>query len=121
MPLRILKLRSLTGSSVIRGLIATGMFSTFFIGALYLERVLGYSPIDTGLAFMPATIGMATMSSGLAARLVNRFGPRRVMYPGIAHRRRRPPPAGSAGQAPGLLPHRSSSPSSSSGWAPARR
>ncbi|MGA2930553.1 MAG: MFS transporter [Acidimicrobiales bacterium] len=83
MPLRILKLRSLTGSSVIRGLLATGMFSTFFIGALYLERVLGYSPIATGLAFMPATVGMATMSSGLAARLVNRFGPRRVMYPGI--------------------------------------
>ena len=45
MPLRILKLRSLTGSSVIRGLIATGMFSTFFIGALYFEHVLGYSPV----------------------------------------------------------------------------
>jgi EmrB/QacA subfamily drug resistance transporter len=83
MPLRILRLRSLTGSSVIRGLLATGMFSTFFIGALYLERVLGYSPIATGLAFMPATVGMATMSSGIAARLVNRFGPRRVMYPGV--------------------------------------
>ncbi len=83
MPLRILRLRSLTGSSVIRGLLATGMFSTFFIGALYLERVLGYSPIETGLAFMPATVGMGTMSSGVAARLVNRFGPRRVMYPGV--------------------------------------
>jgi EmrB/QacA subfamily drug resistance transporter len=83
MPLRILKLRSLTGSSIIRGLLATGMFSTFFIGALYFERVLGYSPIVTGLAFMPSTIGMATMSCGLAARLVRRFGPRRVMYPGI--------------------------------------
>jgi EmrB/QacA subfamily drug resistance transporter len=83
MPLRILKLRSLTGSSVVRGLIATGMFTSFFIGALYLERVLGYSPIATGLAFMPATVGMATMSSGLAARLVNRFGPRPVLYPGI--------------------------------------
>jgi EmrB/QacA subfamily drug resistance transporter len=83
MPLRIFKLRSLTGSSIIRGFIATGMFSTFFIGALYLEHVLHYSPIRTGLAFMPATAGMATMSSGLAARLVNRFGPRPVMYPGI--------------------------------------
>jgi EmrB/QacA subfamily drug resistance transporter len=83
MPLRILKLRSLTGSSIIRGFIATGMFSTFFIGALYLERVLGYSPIETGVAFMPATVGMGTMSSGLAARLVDRFGPRKVMYPGI--------------------------------------
>jgi EmrB/QacA subfamily drug resistance transporter len=83
MPLRILKIRSLTGSSVIRGLIATGMFSTFFIGALYFEHVLGYSPVRTGLAFMPATVGMAGMSAGLAARLVNRFGPRPVMYPGI--------------------------------------
>jgi EmrB/QacA subfamily drug resistance transporter len=83
MPLRILKIRSLTGSSTIRGLIATGMFSTFFIGALYFEHVLGYSPLRTGLAFMPATVGMAGMSSGIAARLVNRFGPRAVMYPGI--------------------------------------
>jgi EmrB/QacA subfamily drug resistance transporter len=83
MPLRILKLRSLTGSSVIRGLIATGMFSTFFIGALYFEHVLGYSPVRTGLAFMPATMGIAAMSAGISARLVNRFGPRRVMYPGI--------------------------------------
>jgi EmrB/QacA subfamily drug resistance transporter len=83
MPLRILKLRTLTGSSVIRGLIATGMFSTFFIGALYFEHVLGYSPVRTGLAFMPTTVGMAGMSSGVTARLVNRFGPRRVMYPGM--------------------------------------
>ena len=82
MPLRILKLRTLTGSSAIRGLLATGMFSTFFIGALYLEHVLGYSPIKTGLAFMPATVGMATMSAGLTARLVNRFG-NKVMYPAM--------------------------------------
>jgi hypothetical protein len=82
MPLRILKLRTLTGSSAIRGLLATGMFSTFFIGALYLEHVLGYSPIETGLAFMPATVGMATMSAGLTVRLVNRFG-NRVMYPAM--------------------------------------
>jgi MFS family permease len=58
------------------------MFSTFFIGALYLEHVLGYSPIKTGLAFMPATAGMATMSAGVTARLVNRFG-NRVMYPAM--------------------------------------
>src|SRR5271165_5833760 len=82
MPLRILRLRTLTGSSAIRGLLATGMFSTFFIGALYLEHVLGYSPIKTGLAFMPATLGMATMSAGLTARLVNRFGIK-VMYPAM--------------------------------------
>ena len=104
MPLRILKLRSLTGTSVIRGFIATGMFSTFFIGALYLERVLGYSPVSTGLAFMPATAGMAIMSSGLAARLVNRFGPRPVMYPGIATAAVGLLLLASAGQNPGYFP-----------------
>ncbi len=53
MPLRILKLRTLTGSSVIRGCIITGMFATFFIGALYFEHVLNYSPVKTGVAFLP--------------------------------------------------------------------
>jgi EmrB/QacA subfamily drug resistance transporter len=83
MPLRILRIRTLTGSSVIRGLIATGMFSTFFIGALYFEHVLGYSPVGTGLAFLPATAAMATMSAGVTARLLDRFGPKTVMYPAI--------------------------------------
>lgn len=82
MPLRILRIRTLTGSSAIRGLLATGMFSTFFIGALYLEHVLGYSPVKTGLAFMPATIGTAIMSAGPTAWLVNRYG-KVVMYPAM--------------------------------------
>ncbi|HEY5262139.1 MAG TPA: MFS transporter, partial [Solirubrobacteraceae bacterium] len=55
MPLRILRLRMLMGSSLVRGLLITGMFSAFFLGALYLERVLGYDAIDTGLAFLPLT------------------------------------------------------------------
>ena len=83
MPLRILRLRTLTGSSVIRGLVVIGMFSTFFIGALYFERVLGYSPIRTGLAFIPQAGAMAVMSAGVTARLVNRFGTRHVMYPSL--------------------------------------
>ncbi len=74
MPLRILRLRMLMGSSLVRGLLVTGMFSAFFLGALYLERVLGYDAIDTGLAFMPLTIAIATMSMGVSARLVERFG-----------------------------------------------
>ena len=53
MPLRILKLRTLTGSAVIRGLLIIGMFSTFFIGALYFEHVLGYSPIKTAWPSCP--------------------------------------------------------------------
>jgi EmrB/QacA subfamily drug resistance transporter len=83
MPLRILKLRTLTGSGVIRGLLIIGMFSTFFIGALYFEHVLGYSPVKTGLAFLPQAVAMATMSAGITARLVNRFGNKPVMYPAM--------------------------------------
>jgi EmrB/QacA subfamily drug resistance transporter len=74
MPLRILRLRTLMGSSLVRGLLITGMFSAFFLGSLYLERVLGYDAIDTGLAFMPLTISIAVMSMGIAARLTERFG-----------------------------------------------
>ena len=74
MPLRILRLRMLMGSSLVRGLLVTGMFSAFFLGALYLERVLGYDAIDTGLAFMPLTVAIAVMSLGVSARAVERFG-----------------------------------------------
>jgi MFS family permease len=83
MPLRILKLRTLTGSAVVRGLLIIGMFSTFFIGALYFEHVLGYSPVKTGLAFLPQALGMAGMSTGITAWLVGRFGNERIMYPGM--------------------------------------
>lgn len=83
MPLRILKLRSLTGSSVIRGCIITGMFATFFIGALYFEHVLGYSPIRTGVAFLPQAVVMAVLSAGITAKLVDRFGPKPVLYPAL--------------------------------------
>ena len=83
-PLRILKLRTLTGSAVVRGLLIIGMFSTFFIGALYFEHVLGYSPVKTGLAFLPQAVAMAAMSAGITARLVDRFGSKPVMYPAMA-------------------------------------
>jgi len=74
MPLRILRLRMLMGSSLVRGLLVTGMFSAFFLGSLYLERVLGFNAIDTGLAFLPLTVAIATMSMGPSARAVERFG-----------------------------------------------
>jgi EmrB/QacA subfamily drug resistance transporter len=74
MPLRVLRLRTLMGSSLVRGLLITGMYSAFFLGALYLERVLGYDAIDTGLAFMPLTAAIAIMSLGVARRAVERFG-----------------------------------------------
>ena len=84
MPLRILKLRTLTGTAAIRGLLITGMFSTFFIGALYFEHVLGFSPVKTGLAFLPQALVMAVLSTGITAKLVDRYGAKVVMYPGMA-------------------------------------
>ncbi len=84
MPLRILRLRMLMGSSLVRGLLVTGMFSAFFLGALYLERVLGYDAIDTGLAFMPLTIAIAVMSMGVSARLAERFGSVSTLAGGLA-------------------------------------
>jgi EmrB/QacA subfamily drug resistance transporter len=84
MPLRILRLRMLMGSSLVRGLLVTGMFSAFFLGSLYLERVLGYDAIDTGLAFMPLTIAIAALSMGLSARAVERFGALPTLMGGLA-------------------------------------
>jgi EmrB/QacA subfamily drug resistance transporter len=84
MPLRILRLRMLMGSSVVRGMLVTGMFSAFFLGALYLERVLGYDAIHTGLAFLPLTVAIAVMSMGVSARLVQSIGNLRLLAGGLA-------------------------------------
>jgi EmrB/QacA subfamily drug resistance transporter len=83
LPVHILKIRSLTISSVVRGLSFSSMFSVFFFGALYLEKVLGYAPLRTGLAFLPMTLVMATMSLGITSRLLIRFGPMRLLIPGM--------------------------------------
>jgi EmrB/QacA subfamily drug resistance transporter len=83
MPLRVLRLRMLMGSSLVRGLLITGMFSAFFLGSLYLERVLGYDAIETGLAFLPLTIAIATMSMGPSARAVESFGAVRTLAAGL--------------------------------------
>jgi EmrB/QacA subfamily drug resistance transporter len=83
LPLRILRLRGLVGSSAVRGLVVTGMYSTFFLGALYLEHVLGYGALETGLAFMPWTISVGILSLGVTARLIARFGAMRVLVVGL--------------------------------------
>lgn len=84
MPMRILQLRSLSASSIVRGLTFSSMFAVFFFGALYLERVLGYGPLKTGIAFLPMTLVMATMSLGLTSRLLLRFGPMKLLVPGMS-------------------------------------
>jgi EmrB/QacA subfamily drug resistance transporter len=83
MPLRILRLRGLVASSIVRGLLVTGMYSTFFLGTLYLEHVRHYSALDTGMAFLPWTVTVGILSLGVTARLVERFGQMRVLIPGM--------------------------------------
>ncbi len=104
MPLRILRLRMLMGSSLVRGLLVTGMFSAFFLGSLYLERVLGYNAIDTGLAFLPLTASIAVMSMGLSARAVERFGAREHARGRARVDRRRAAAAVDGGRSRRLLP-----------------
>jgi EmrB/QacA subfamily drug resistance transporter len=84
MPLRVLGLRSLVSANLVRGFLVTGAYSTFFLGALYFEHVRGMTPIQIGLAFLAMSVSLATMSAGLAARLVKRFGPKRTLVVGIA-------------------------------------
>ena len=83
MPLRVFAIPGLPSSSAIRGLLITGMFATFFIGVLYLERVRGYGALTTGLAFLPQTLLLAALSLGPIAWLVTRFGPRRPLLAGL--------------------------------------
>ena len=83
MPLRILRVRGLIDASLVRGLLVTGMYSTFFLGALYLEHVRHYTALQTGAAFLPWTITVAILSQGITARLVARFGPLPVLIAGM--------------------------------------
>jgi EmrB/QacA subfamily drug resistance transporter len=83
-PPRILRVRGLMASSLVRGLLITGMFSTFVLGSLYLERVRGYGAFETGLAFLPMTLVMGALSLGVAARLMRRFGPQALLLAGLA-------------------------------------
>src|SRR5207248_500690 len=59
------------------------LFGMFFLGALYMQRVLGYGPIDVGLAFLPVALAIGTLSLGFSARLNTRFGPRATLIPGL--------------------------------------
>jgi EmrB/QacA subfamily drug resistance transporter len=83
MPLRILRLRGLVSASLVRGFLVTGMYSTFFLGTLYLEHVRHYSALQTGAAFLPWTLTVAVLSRGITARLVTRFGPIPVLIAGM--------------------------------------
>jgi EmrB/QacA subfamily drug resistance transporter len=84
MPLRVLATRNVAGANLIQVLSVAGMFGVFFLGSLYLRQVLGYSPLQIGLAFLPVTIMMGTLSVRYTERLSARFGPRAVLIAGLA-------------------------------------
>jgi EmrB/QacA subfamily drug resistance transporter len=83
LPLRIFRSPSVSGANAVQALLVVGLFGVFFLGALYLQGVLGYSPLEVGLAYLPWTAAMAVLSFRYTARLMERFGPRATLVPGM--------------------------------------
>jgi EmrB/QacA subfamily drug resistance transporter len=82
-PLRIFRSRAVSASNAIQALTVAGMFGMFFLGSLYLQRVLGYSALGIGFAFLPTTLVMGTLSLRYSERLIMRFGPRPLLLVGL--------------------------------------
>ena len=83
-PLSLFRLRSVAVANVVGVLWAAAMFAWFFLSALYLQLVLGYSPLQVGLAFLPSNLIMMAFSLGLSAKMVMRFGTRVPLALGLA-------------------------------------
>jgi EmrB/QacA subfamily drug resistance transporter len=82
-PLRIFRSRTIVGANAIQMLGVAGMFGMFFLAVLYLQRVLGYDALETGVAFLPVSGLIGVLSLGASARLSTRFGARAVLIPGL--------------------------------------
>ena len=84
MPLRLFKSRNVVGANAVMVFLVAGMFSMFFLGALYLQQVLGYDPLEVGLAFLPSTIVMGAMSLRYSEKLIMRFGAKNTLVSSLA-------------------------------------
>jgi MFS family permease len=82
-PPRVFRNRNLAGANAVQALFVSGLFGMFFLGALYLQRVLGYDALEVGLAFLPVTVAIGFLSLGYAERLNMRFGPKATLMPGL--------------------------------------
>jgi EmrB/QacA subfamily drug resistance transporter len=82
-PLRILRSRNVSGANLIQALTAAGMFGVFFLGALYVRRVLHYDALQIGLAFLPVTVLMGTLSVRYTEKFITHFGARPTVRVGI--------------------------------------
>ncbi|MEV4107107.1 MFS transporter [Nonomuraea sp. NPDC049695] len=83
MPLRIFRSANVSGANAIQALTVAGMFGMFFLGTLYLQRVLGCDSLTTGLAFLPHSVLMGLLSLRYSERLVTRFGARNTLLGGL--------------------------------------
>ena len=81
-PLRIFRSRNVSGANIVQALFVAGMFGMFFLGSLYLERVLGYDALEIGLAFLPVALAIGVLSLGFSERLQMRFGAKPVLLVG---------------------------------------
>src|SRR6478736_3703426 len=83
-PLGIFRSRNMAGANLIQALMVAGMFGMFFLGAIYLQRVLGYTALEVGLAFLPVAVLIGALSLGVSARLNMRFGARATLVPALS-------------------------------------
>ena len=82
-PLRIFRSRNVSGANIVQMLMVAGLFGMFFLGVLYLQGILGYDAIETGLAFLPVSVLIGVLSLGFSPRLNERFGARAVLLVGL--------------------------------------
>ena len=79
LPLRIFRSRTVAGANAVMLLLVAGFFGTFFVGSLYLERVLGFDALGIGLGFLPVSLSVGLMSFVFSEPLITRFGARSVL------------------------------------------
>ncbi|MEU6562075.1 MFS transporter [Nocardia nova] len=84
LPLRMFRSRNVSGAMGIQALMVAGMFSFQFLCVLYLQKVLGFDEIHTGLGIFPVSVAIGALSLALSPRLIARFGARAVLLPGLS-------------------------------------
>ncbi|MFR9793885.1 MFS transporter [Streptomyces sp. MB22_4] len=83
LPLRVFRSRNVSGAMGIQALMVAGMFSFQFLCVLYLQKVLGFDEVHTGLGIFPVSLAIGALSLGFSPKLISRFGPRGVLLPGL--------------------------------------
>jgi EmrB/QacA subfamily drug resistance transporter len=82
-PLRLFRSPNVAGANLVQALLVVGMFGMFFLGALYMQSILGYDALQVGLAYLPLTVVMGTMSFRFTGQLNLRYGPQATLIPAM--------------------------------------